>query len=140
MRLKERHMKTLEVLGEHTEVSVTELSRTTGVSEMTVRRDLDELERQGLLKRVHGGATRVVSRSYEPAYALRASTNVEAKVRIGRRAAELLSEGDTLVIDVGSTALALAQALDDMPLTVVTPSLRVANLLADKPSIRLIIA
>lgn len=140
MRLKDRHVKTLEVLGEHSEVTVAELSQTTGVSEMTVRRDLDELERQGLLKRVHGGATRVVSRSYEPAYALRASRNVEAKARIGRRAAALLSEGETLVIDVGSTALALAQALEDVPLTVVTPSLRVANLLADKPSIRLIIA
>ena len=93
---------------------------------------MDELEREGLLRRVHGGATRVVSRSYEPAYALRAARNVEAKERIGRRAADLVSEGETLVIDVGSTALALAEALSDVPVTVVTPSLRVANLLAEQ--------
>lgn len=140
MRLKDRHVRMLEVLGEHSEVSVVELSRIASVSEMTVRRDLDELERQGLLKRVHGGATRVVSRSYEPAYALRAGRGIEAKTRIGQRAAELVTEGETLVIDVGSTALALAAALGDIAVTVVTPSLRVANLLADKPSIRLILA
>jgi DeoR/GlpR family transcriptional regulator of sugar metabolism len=140
MKLKERHMQALEVLGEHSEVTVVELSRITGVSEMTVRRDLDELERQGLLRRVHGGATSVVSRSYEPAYALRAARNAEAKDSIGQRAAELVSEGETLVIDVGSTALALARALGDMAVTVVTPSLRVANLLADKSTIRLILA
>jgi DeoR/GlpR family transcriptional regulator of sugar metabolism len=140
MKLKDRHVRTLEVLSEHSEVSVVELSRITGVSEMTVRRDLDELEHEGLLRRVHGGATRVVSRSYEPAYALRAARNVEAKERIGRRAASLVSEGETLVIDVGSTALALAEALGEIPVTIVTPSLRVANLLADRPTVRLILS
>jgi DeoR family transcriptional regulator of aga operon len=140
MRLKDRHVRTLEVLGEHSEVSVVELSRITGVSEMTVRRDLDELEHEGLLRRVHGGATRVVSRSHEPAYALRAVRNAEAKERIGARAAGLVSEGETLVIDVGSTALALARTLGEIAVTVVTPNLRVANLLADRPTVRLILS
>jgi DeoR/GlpR family transcriptional regulator of sugar metabolism len=140
VKLRDRHVRALEVLSEHSEVSVAELSRITGVSEMTVRRDLDELEREGLLRRVHGGATSVVSRSHEPAYALRAARNVEAKERIGRRAAGLVSDGETLVIDVGTTALALAAALGDVGVTVVTPNLRVANLLADNPTVRLILS
>jgi DeoR/GlpR family transcriptional regulator of sugar metabolism len=140
VKLRDRHVRALEVLSEHSEVSVAELSRITGVSEMTVMRDLDELEREGLLRRVHGGATSVVSRSHEPAYALRAARNVEAKERIGRRAAGLVSDGETLVIDVGTTALALAAALGDVGVTVVTPNLRVANLLADNPTVRLILS
>jgi DeoR/GlpR family transcriptional regulator of sugar metabolism len=139
MELRDRHHKTLNALNEKGEVSVAELSAATGVSEMTIRRDLDELEQEGLLKRVHGGAVRVASRSYEPAYALRAGRNVEAKERIGARAAALVSEGEAVMIDVGTTPLALARALPDIPLTVVTPDLRVANVLAGKREIRLIL-
>jgi DeoR/GlpR family transcriptional regulator of sugar metabolism len=139
MELRERHHQILQALNQKGEVSVAELSRITEVSEMTVRRDLDELEGEGLLKRVHGAAVREVSRSYEPAYALRAGRAVEAKEAIGRCAAELVSEGDALVVDVGPTALALARALPDMALTVVTPDVRVAGVLSGKRSIRLIL-
>ncbi|MBS1863292.1 MAG: DeoR/GlpR transcriptional regulator [Actinobacteria bacterium] len=139
MELRDRHHQILQVLNQQGEVSVVELSRITDVSEMTVRRDLDELEGEGLLKRVHGGAVREVSRSYEPAYALRAGRAVEAKEAIGRRAAETVSEGDALVIDVGTTALAFARMLPDIPLTVVTPDVRVAGALSTKRSIRLIL-
>jgi DeoR/GlpR family transcriptional regulator of sugar metabolism len=130
----------LELLQERGEVSVAELSRAAEVSDMTVRRDLEALERAGALRRVHGGAISAVSRSYEPPFALRAGREVEAKQRIGRLAATLLSEGDTAVIDVGSTTLELARALRDAErLTILTPSLRVANELVDNAQIRLIV-
>jgi DeoR/GlpR family transcriptional regulator of sugar metabolism len=131
---------TLELLQERGEVTVGELSEGAEVSEMTIRRDLEALERAGALRRVHGGAISAVSRSYEPPFALRAGREPEAKQRIGRLAATLLSQGDTATIDVGSTALELARALRDAErLTVLTPSLRVANELADNAQIRLIV-
>jgi DeoR/GlpR family transcriptional regulator of sugar metabolism len=131
---------TLEALTEHGEVSVAELSRDAGVSEMTVRRDLEALEREGLLRRIHGGAINAVSRSYEPPYALRAGRQSEAKARIGTVAAGLLSEGETAILDVGTTALELARALGKASaLTVLTPSLRAAELLAGNAALRVIV-
>ena len=66
-------------------VRVTELSDRTGVSEMTVRRDLEEMETQGLLLRVHSGAVSTVSRSFEPGPAVRAQKDVEAAARQGQQ-------------------------------------------------------
>ncbi len=121
-------------------MTVAELSRTAQVSDMTIRRDLEALERTGALRRVHGGAITAVSRSYEPPFALRAGRETEAKQRIGRLAASLLSEGDSAIVDVGSTTLELARALRDAErMTILTPSLRVADELADNAEIRLIV-
>jgi DeoR/GlpR family transcriptional regulator of sugar metabolism len=140
VNVRERRQITLESLSEHGEVSVAELSRAAGVSEMTIRRDLEALEREGLLRRVHGGAISAVSRGYEPPFALRAGREPEAKTRIGQLAATLVSEGETAAIDVGTTTLAFARALDSgAGLTVVTPSVRVAELLAGNASMRVIL-
>jgi DeoR/GlpR family transcriptional regulator of sugar metabolism len=140
MKVGERHDLALRSLQAHGEVSVAALSRETGVSEMTIRRDLETLERQGLLRRVHGGATNVVSRGYEPPFALRASRNGELKARIGERAAAMVSEGEALIIDVGTTPLELARALASRTgLTVLTPSLRAADLLSPNPELRVIV-
>jgi DeoR/GlpR family transcriptional regulator of sugar metabolism len=131
---------TLEALAERGEVGVAELSQVAEVSEMTIRRDLEALEREGLLRRVHGGAISAVSRGYEPPFALREGRQFEAKQRIGALAASLLSDGETAVIDVGTTTLELAQALGRASaLTVLTPSLRVAELLAGNAALRVIV-
>lgn len=135
-----RHELALQILTEHGEVSVTELSRRAGVSDMTIRRDLEALERQGLVRRVHGGATRALSRGYEPPFALRSSRRADAKARIGRCAASLVQEGEALIVDVGTTPLELARALSGRAgLTVLTPSLRVADVLANHSEMRVII-
>lgn len=135
-----RRQAILERLAERGEVTVAQVSRSAGVSEMTIRRDLEALEREGLLRRVHGGAISAVSRSYEPPFTLRAGRNGDAKARIGARAAALLSDGDTAAIDVGSTTLELARNLVDRGgLTVVTPSLRVAEMLGEAPGVRMIL-
>ena len=108
------------------------------VSEMTVRRDLEALEGDGALKRVHGGAITVVSTSYEPPFGARVRRSVAAKERIGRAAAGLLREGETVILDVGTTTLEVAKGLRGRRnLTVLTPSLRAAEVLAEEASIRL---
>jgi DeoR family transcriptional regulator of aga operon len=140
MSARDRRHLTLEALAERGEVSVAELSREAGVSEMTIRRDLEALERERLLRRVHGGAVSAVSRGYEPPFALRAGRQPEAKERIAAAAAELLSDGETVVVDVGTTTLALARALATASsLTVVTPSLRAVDVLAGNAELRVIV-
>ncbi len=101
----------LRRLTAHGEVGFTELAEEFGVSEMTIRRDLETLEADGLARRVRGGAISVVSRSYEPPLAVRATTASAAKTAIGAAAAALVNDGDTVIIDVGTTTLELARAL-----------------------------
>lgn len=140
MKPEGRRQYVLEALEEAREVSVAELSRTTGVSEMTVRRDLEGLEREGVLKRVHGGAVSAASRGYEPPYALRSGRAPYAKRDIGQKAASLVNPGETVAIDVGTTTVELARALSSADnLTVLTPSLRVAEHLTANRAIRTIV-
>jgi DeoR/GlpR family transcriptional regulator of sugar metabolism len=139
MDVRDRRDLTLQLLESKGELTVAELSALAEVSEMTIRRDLEALEREGLLKRVHGGAVTVVSRSYEPPFAARAGRNGAAKERIGRAATELLTDGETVILDVGTTTLDVAKALRGRNLTVLTPSLRAAQVLADEPGIRLML-
>jgi DeoR/GlpR family transcriptional regulator of sugar metabolism len=140
MDVRARRELVLELLERKGRVSVAEVGALTEVSDMTVRRDLEALEREGALKRVHGGAISAVSTSYEPPFALRAQRSVAAKERIGRGAAELLREGETVILDVGTTTLEVARNLQGRRnFTVLTPSLRAAELLADEPGIQLIV-
>ncbi|GLP80004.1 DeoR/GlpR family DNA-binding transcription regulator [Mycobacterium antarcticum] len=121
-------------------VKVTELAEALAVSEMTVRRDLEEMEGGGLLVRVHGGAASTTSRSFEPGFAVRSSLQVEAKQRIGRAAADLVRDGETLIVDAGTTTLHVAEALrPELRLRVMALSLRIADVLADQPNVTLMI-
>lgn len=140
MDTKGRRLEVLELLEETGELKISELSSLFSVSEMTIRRDLEVMEREGLLKRVRGGAIGATSRSYEPPFALRAERNGAAKKRIGLAVAEMISDEETVIVDVGTTALAVAEALKDRRgLTIVTPSLRVAWLLADNAELRVMV-
>lgn len=127
----------LRRLGEEGRVSVEELAETLGCSGMTVRRDLDRLAGLGLLRRVHGGAV-TGSTAEETPYPVRAGSAVDAKQRIARAAAELISDGETVLIDGGTTALEVARQLHDHRLTVTPMSLHVAGALRDAAGIRLI--
>ena len=140
MNAQDRRKLCLEALAERGEITVAELSRLAGVSEMTIRRDLELLEREGLLQRVHGGAISTTSRGYEPPFALRRGRDEDAKERIARLAATLVADNETLVLDVGTTTLALAHVLADAEgLTIVTPSLRIADKLSANPALRVIV-
>lgn len=136
----DRRRQILELLIERGQLSIGDLSAHLNVSEMTVRRDLDALERERALKRIRGAAVAPESRPDEPPYSLRASRHADAKTRIGRAAANLVREGEAVAIDAGSTALAVAEALAPRRnITVVTPNLRAAWILVDNSDIRVIV-
>jgi len=109
-------------------VRLEELSTALGVSQSTIRRDLDELETAGRLRRVHGGAIAADARLDEPHFDAKAATATDQKLRIAQRAVELLGPDDTVYLDSGSTVLAAARLLAGWNrLTVVTNSLPAAN-------------
>jgi DeoR/GlpR family transcriptional regulator of sugar metabolism len=136
----ERRKQILDLIEKRNSISVAELCRLLDVSDMTIRRDLRILSNRGLLERVHGGALSRRGRSYEPPYFSRATNNIIQKEIIGRCAAALVYEGDSIALDVGTTTLEIAKALTTTPnLTIVTASLPIANVLCQAPSIRLIL-
>ncbi|WP_194910143.1 DeoR/GlpR family DNA-binding transcription regulator [Catenulispora rubra] len=116
-------------------VRVTELVSALRVSDMTVRRDLDSLAEQGLVTKVHGGATaRGGSSTDEPAFSVKAARQRRAKEAIARAAADLVRPGTAIGVSAGSTTYAFAQQLARVPdLTVVTNSPPVADLLHALP-------
>lgn len=108
---------------------------------MTIRRDLETLEQAGALNRVHGGAVPSQSQSYEPPFAARATYHAEAKQRIGRAAAAMLHEGETAILDAGTTTLELARALQGRRnLRILALSLHIADLLVDEPGLTVMVA
>ncbi|UUN25322.1 DeoR/GlpR family DNA-binding transcription regulator [Streptomyces sp. FIT100] len=110
-------------------VRVNELTRKLNVSDMTVRRDLDALARQGVIEKVHGGAVPVVEAStHEPGFEAKSSLELSAKEDIARAAAAMAVPGSAIALSGGTTTYALAQHLVGVPdLTVVTNSVRVAD-------------
>ncbi|WP_062216277.1 DeoR/GlpR family DNA-binding transcription regulator [Streptomyces sp. NBRC 109706] len=110
-------------------IRVSELTRMLQVSDMTVRRDLDVLARQGALEKVHGGAVPVAERrTHEPGFEAKSALELSAKSAIARTAAGLASPGSAVALSGGTTTFALAHELLEVPeLTVVTNSVRVAD-------------
>jgi DeoR/GlpR family transcriptional regulator of sugar metabolism len=115
---------------------VTDLAQNFGVSEMTVRRDLRELAREGKLERVHGGA---VNAGWEPPFEETVVERFDAKDRIGAVAAALAADGQTVMIDIGTTTLQAAHHLHGRDVTVVTTSLAVYEELVPDPAIELLL-
>lgn len=130
----------LREIEDHGSVRVVDLAQRLHVSDMTIRRDFADLEEKGLVRRVHGGAVSARGRSFEPSIMLRQSENLEAKAAIGKAAAELIADGDSIILDIGTTTMELAGRLVGRHnLTVITPSLHIANLLVKQPDIRVIL-
>ena len=145
MNAAERHNKIVEIVLDKGHVNIADICKMFVVSEMTARRDLNSLDRQGLLRRVHGGAIANLGRSYEPSFQTRAVKNQKAKIAIGLEAAELIYDGDSIALDVGTTTLEIVQGLrGKRNLTIVTSCLQIANKVVDQLSLdidaRLILA
>ncbi len=116
------------------ELSIEEIASHFGVSRETVRRDLTHLESRGLLKRVHGGAISAQTGT-EATFGDRLISNAAAKRAIGTVAARRLREGDTIMVDTGTTTAILASVLADAPkMTVITNCFSVASNLAAGPA------
>lgn len=122
------------------EASIVELAALFGTSEMTIRRDLDHLEVEGLARRARGGAISVQSRSFEPPILQRAAQSSDAKRAIGAAAAAMLRENETVFLDVGTTTHEMAKAIDpDLPITAITSSLLIAMELSTKSAVKTIV-
>lgn len=134
-----RMLAVLELLGEHGTVSLQQLVTALDVSPATARRDLADLEQQGLLARTHGGA-RMFAPATEVPVRLREGQSRALKQRIGRLAAALLPEGTFAVaIGGGTTAAAVARSLMFRSnLTIVTNSLTTASEIAARPNLRVV--
>lgn len=128
---RQRQQRILREVNRIGGVRVSGLVNTLGVSDMTVRRDIEVLAADGLVLKVHGGAAAIAGRSAdEPGFGVKSELNPAAKSAIARVAAGLISPGSSIAISAGSTTYAVAQELLSVPdLTVVTNSPRVADLL-----------
>jgi DeoR/GlpR family transcriptional regulator of sugar metabolism len=138
MDVQNRRRALLDALQRDGEIQVRQLAAELTCSEMTVRRDLDVLEHDGVVRRVHGGAIRVQLRRDELPYAARLLEATDAKQRIGRAVAALITDGETVILDSGTTAVEVARALRGRPVTVLPLGLRVLMELADDDAISLI--
>ena len=118
--------------------SLGELASSLSVSESTVRRDLEILEREGLVRRTHGGVFWTGESETIEVFRTRRDDHWMAKSAIGREAAKLIDDHDTILLDGGSTTYELARQLVGRPLQVVTNSLPVAHLLSTSESIDLV--
>lgn len=121
-----RHSRIREILEETGQVTVPQLNARLLVSEATIRRDLAELDRIGVLRRTHGGAVR--TDGTEPPLLLRQTEQAIEKERIGRRAAQLVVDNQTIFLGSGTTVQAmLPHLMDRRGLTIITNSLPVVN-------------
>ncbi len=138
----DRRMKILNKLSINDQVFVNELSKEFGVSEVTIRNDLEQLESKNLLIRARGGAmstTQVVSQDLQ--LGEKHKLNLAEKVKIGKAAAKLIKESDTLIVDSGTTTLEVIRNIDPSlsNVTVITNALNIANQLVSMPNVNLII-
>jgi DeoR family transcriptional regulator of aga operon len=130
----DRRHRILERVAEEQTIHIRELAIDLGVSEMTIRRDITRLERDGFLRRTYGGATAHITRSLELAFNARALQSASAKRLIGMAAAPLVAGASTIFIGTGTTAEQLVQYLPAREdVTIITNSLPVASLMGTRP-------
>jgi DeoR family transcriptional regulator of aga operon len=136
----ERQAKILELIEEHGKVEVGDLSRRLGASEVTIRKDLKELHGRGLLLRAHGGAVRAETVSADPSLQIKAALHAEEKRRIGAAAAALVADGESIILDSGTTTQQIARHLRDRRgLKVITNALNVASELTGAGEVEIIL-
>ncbi len=127
---KERRALILQMLEQKPEVQVTEISRETGISEVTIRKDLTILQSRHLLLRTRGGAMRkpVENQNQEKAIDIKRMFNFKEKERIGEEAAKLIKDGDYVMFDSGTTTLEVARNLDRFQnLHIITNAMNIAT-------------
>ncbi|HHY46876.1 MAG TPA: DeoR/GlpR transcriptional regulator [Firmicutes bacterium] len=138
----DRHKHILQLIKERGSISVREISKLLNVSLVTARRDIDLLASKGLVVRTWGGISlKGVGTSFEPLYYEKRNLNHEAKVRIGEAAAKLVKDGETVILDSGSTAIEMVPELKKrIDLTVITYDLMIAIELGTNSEVNVIVA
>jgi DeoR/GlpR family transcriptional regulator of sugar metabolism len=135
---EERRLAILKLLNQEGRASVNDLSQEFGVSEVTIRTDLQALASRSLILRTHGGAV-PVNRNFALSLDVRRIEQTVEKDRIGSAAASMIENGEAIFLDTSSTSLAVARYLDKhRDLTVLTNSLALAHLLLDLPNVTVV--
>jgi DeoR/GlpR family transcriptional regulator of sugar metabolism len=139
MKRDDRRQRIIDTLIREGEVQLDHLAEEFGVSRMTIHRDLDDLEKEGLLRKIRGGATIEAGTQFESDFRFRQLQGHEVKARMARAALDLVEPGMTVMINDGSTATVLGQALTEKrPLTVITNNDAVMAALKDEPGMTVI--
>ncbi|MCL6458518.1 MAG: DeoR/GlpR family DNA-binding transcription regulator [Gorillibacterium sp.] len=141
MFAEERRKLIFDYLTQNQRASVKELSSRLNVSEATLRTDLNALEEEGLVKRIHGGAVLAEKSRMENTFSARELRHHAEKTAIGRKAAEWLQEGQCILMDASTTVLELAKVIKKLPyrLTVVTSGVYAALELKENPNLHVIL-
>jgi DeoR/GlpR family transcriptional regulator of sugar metabolism len=140
MLANQRREKILELLKEDGSAKVIKLAKIFKVSEVTIRQDLEKLESEGDILREHGGAFLKNVEDSVKSFTLLNQDNLEKKRLIGRKAAELIESGDSIILDSGSTTTEIAKNLKGRSgLTVITNALNIAMILGAEPGIEVIV-
>ena len=136
----ERQKKILDYVNNAKKATVNELSALIGVSKVTVRRYIRELEEKGLVIKTHGGVLSLNNDlNNEIPYASKIDRNIAEKRKIGRAAAQLIEDGDVIILDAGSTTLEIVKNLANKYITIITNDIKIAFELAARPNINLIV-
>ncbi|HEY7158250.1 MAG TPA: DeoR/GlpR family DNA-binding transcription regulator [Gemmataceae bacterium] len=139
MLVEERRQRVLDLVSERGFIALTDLTQAIDVSESTLRRDLDYWHKQGVLRRTHGGAMFVGDAATLPALEERSSSQLDEKKLIARAAAARIQDGDTILLDGGTTTFEVARLLVGRSLQIVTNSLPIAGLFASSRETDLVI-
>lgn len=138
MLAAERRQIILEKLEKNESVNVNNLSKEFDVSKETIRRDLEKLQNKNLLKKIHGGAV-PINKKEELSFNIRKKQNTKEKKEIAQKALKYIDEGDTIFLDISSTAMFLARELAEIKnITVITNSAKIVTELANNKEITVI--
>jgi DeoR/GlpR family transcriptional regulator of sugar metabolism len=136
----QRREKIMELLREDGSAKVLDLARLFKVTEVTIRQDLEKLEKEGLILREHGGAYLKDIKDQVQSVSLTHQENLDKKAIIARKCLEFIEPGDTIILDSGSTTTELAKGLrGKRNLTVITNALNIALMLGAEPGIEVIV-
>ncbi len=138
MLAAERHQRIVEMLNLRSTVRVTELSDLFSVTEETIRRDLEKLEKEKKLSRSHGGAIKIQQINSEIHFSEREIQNMNEKKAIAEEAVKKVKEGDRIILDASTTAWYMAKALPNISIAVITNSIKIAIVLGRKDKIEVI--
>jgi DeoR/GlpR family transcriptional regulator of sugar metabolism len=140
MLAQTRKEKIMDMLKEDGSVKVAELSKIFKVSDVTIRQDLEKLEQDRLVTREHGGAFLNTIGKQVQNFALANLINMDKKELIGKKAAEFIDSGDTIILDSGTTTTEIAKAIiDKRNITVITNAINIVMLLGSNPAINVIL-
>lgn len=139
MTVRERRDKIVEILNENGRISVKELSKMFEVSSVIIRADLDELEKNDLLTRVHGGAITSYKSYYDMGLIQRSNTNSAEKAAIAAEIGNMVKDNSTIILNAGTTPLFVMRAIADKKVTIITNSIALALEGASNPNFKIIL-